>query len=173
MIAKLDALPPPKMRTDSNASSVSLSDINSPIFTTMSMSESGTPSLASSQSTNPVSPICLGPSDSLPGEKYARSREGSFLTPIEPQDQGYVLEISCLRTEALPRLKHAGHKLDSEWREAKRTNDTNYHISAIDIATFEKWWAEQKLKIDALYERAQHLSTGLNLSPNGLGWTAP
>lgn len=78
-----------------------------------------------------------------------------------------------MRTEALPRLKHAGHKLDSEWREAKRTNDTNYHLSAIDIATFEKWLAEKKPKIEALYERAHQLSTGLNLSTTGMGWTAP
>ncbi|KAK7181071.1 hypothetical protein DPSP01_003577 [Paraphaeosphaeria sporulosa] len=173
LIAKLDALPPPKIRTISNASSVVLSDVNSPVFTTTSVSEAGTPSIASSQSTNPVSPICLGPSDSLPAEKGNRSRNGSFIIPIEPQDQGYVLEISSLRTEALPRLKHSGHKLDLEWREAKRTSDTTHHLSAINIATFEKWWAEKKLKIDSLYERGQHLSTGLNLSPNGLGWAAP
>ncbi|KAF2448357.1 hypothetical protein P171DRAFT_211696 [Karstenula rhodostoma CBS 690.94] len=173
LIAKLDALPPPKMRTNSNASSVVLSDVNSPVFTTTSMSEAGTPSMASTLSTNPVSPICLGPSDSPPAEKCDRSRDGSFITPIEPQDQGYVLEISSLRTEALPRLKHSGHKLDSEWRDAKRTNDIAHHLSAIDIATFEKWWAEKKLKIDTLYNRGQHLSAGLNLSPKGLGWVAP
>ncbi|KAF9737781.1 hypothetical protein PMIN03_008494 [Paraphaeosphaeria minitans] len=173
LIAKLGALPPPKMRTISDASSVVPSDVNSPVFTTTSMSDVGTPSMASSQGTNPVSPICLGPSDPLPAEKGNRSRDGSFITPIEPQDQGYVLEISSLRTEALPRLKHSGHKLDSDWREAKRTKDTLHHLSAIDIATFEKWWAEKKLNIDSLYERGQHLSTGLNLSPNGLGWAAP
>jgi hypothetical protein len=173
LIAKLDALPPPKMRTISNASSVILSDVNSPVFTETSISEAGTPSMASSQSTNPVSPICLGPSDTLPTEKGDRSRDGSFITPIEPQDQGYVLEISSLRTEALPRLKHSGHKLDLEWRETKRTNDSTHHLSAIDVATFEKWLAEAKLKIDRLYDRGQHLSSGLNLSPNGLGWAAP
>ncbi|KAJ4355780.1 uncharacterized protein N0V89_003801 [Didymosphaeria variabile] len=173
LIAKLDALPPPKMRTISNASSVIQSDVNSPVFTETSVSDVGSPSMASSQSTNPVSPICLDPSDTPPAEKCDRSRDGSFITPIEPQDQGYVLEISYLRTEALPRLKHNGRKLDLEWREAKRTNEITHHISDDDIAAFEEWWAEKKIKIDKLYERGNHLSSDLNLSPNGLGWAAP
>ena len=176
MISKLDALPSPKMRTISNASSGFLSDVNSPIFTETSLSEIGSPSMASSQTTNPVSPvspICLGSWDTPPAEKCGRSRDGSFLTPIEPQDQGYVLEISSLRTEALPRLKHSGRKLDAEWREVKRTNETTDHISASDIATFEKWWSEKTIEILKLYEKGQHLSADLNLSPNGLGWAAP
>lgn len=173
LIAKLDALPPPKLRTVSNASSVIYSDAASPTFTEATTSEVGSPSLASSQSTNPVSPICLGPSDCPPVEKVTRSRGGSFTTPIEPRDQGYVTEISALRTESLPRLRHKGRQLDSEWREAKRVNETTHQLSANDIAVFEDWWAEQKTRIDRLYEQGKDLSAYLNLSPNGLGWVAP
>lgn len=133
----------------------------------------GSPSLASSQSTNPVSPICLGPSDAPPAEKPTRTRDNSFTTPIEPQDQGYVLELSSLRTEALPRLRHKGRQLDSEWREAKRMNETTHQLSANDIAVFEEWWTEKKVQIQKLYDQGKSLSTNLNLSPNGLGWTAP
>ncbi|KAF1965611.1 hypothetical protein BU23DRAFT_22421 [Bimuria novae-zelandiae CBS 107.79] len=175
LIAKLDALPPPKLRTDSNASSVILSDVASPVFTDTTTSVSGSPSLASSQSTNPVSPICLGPSD-VPfpaAEKVSRSRDGSFTTPIEPLDQGYVMELSGLRTEALPRLKHKGRQLDAEWREAKRVNEATRHLSNDDITAFEEWWVEKKKYISNLYDQGTRLSNELNLSPNGLGWTAP
>lgn len=169
LIDQLDALPPPKMRTISNASSVILSDANSPVFT----SETESPSMASSQSTNPVSPICLDPSDDPPAEKCGRSRGASFITPIDPQDQGFVLEISALRTEALPRLRHSSRKLEVEWREVKRINDSANHVSASDIAAFENWFAAKNTQVRELDEKVQHLSSDLNLSPNGLGWTAP
>jgi hypothetical protein len=84
-----------------------------------------------------------------------------------------VLELSSLRTEALPRLRHKGRQLDSEWREAKRMNETTHQLSANDIAVFEEWWTDKKVQIQKLYDQGKSLSTNLNLSPNGLGWTAP
>lgn len=208
LIAKLDALPSPKMRAFSNGtngSNVRVWDLASPIFTGASVS--GSPSQSASPA-SPVSPICLGPSnapvpekvnpekvspetaipetanpekanpdkadpDKADPEKVNRSRDSSFSTPIEPQDQGYVFELSTLRTEALPRLKHKGRQLDSEWREAKRANETTHRLSACDIAVFEQWWADKKIYIQNLYDQGKIMSSNFNLSPTGLGWTAP
>ena len=115
----------------------------------------------------------MGPSHTPPAEKVTRTRDNSFTTPIEPQDQGYILELSSLRTEALPRLRHKGRQLDTEWREAKRLNETTHHVSANDIVAFEEWWTEKKVQIQKLYDQGKDLSSNLNLSPSGLGWTAP
>ncbi|KAJ4298291.1 hypothetical protein N0V90_006191 [Kalmusia sp. IMI 367209] len=167
LLAHLAALPPPKMRTTSNASSAVVSELASPVFTEAPNSELGSPSLASSQSTSPVSPICLGPTDAL--LRSDRPRERSFSTPLEPHDQRYALELSHLRTEALPRLRHNHLRVEAEWTEAKRIN----RVPDDDITTFEEWCAEKKNKIDVLYEKVDRLSRAINLSPNGLGWTAP
>lgn len=116
----------------------------------------------------PPTPISLGhPAD--PFEKVNRSRERSFSTPLEPSDAYFSLELSHLRTEALPRLRHLGHKVDTEWYEAKRTGQ----ISTEDANAFENWWAEKKCAILSLSEKGKFLATAHGISANGMGWTAP
>ncbi|KAF2248455.1 hypothetical protein BU26DRAFT_334460 [Trematosphaeria pertusa] len=163
---QMDDLPPPKMRTTSNASSVFLSDVSSPASPN---SESASPSLSASQVTSPVSPICLTPSELQYPDNRARSRERSFSIPLEPHDAYYATELSHLRTEALPRLRHAARKVDTEWYEAKRSTT----LSISDINDFENWWAEKKCRILHLNEQGKRLSLAIGLSSSGMGWTAP
>ncbi|KAF2638521.1 hypothetical protein P280DRAFT_72647 [Massarina eburnea CBS 473.64] len=162
LLVQLDALPSPGM-------SISREGSNLSVFT--DSPSLGSPALSSSQSTStsPVSPICLTPLDAYMSEKRERSRERSFTTPLEPHDYYYRTELSHLRTEALPRLRHATLKVDTEWYEAKQTGA----FSADDIKNFETWFMEKKFKIGHLNERAKYLSGAIGLSSTGLGWTAP
>ncbi|CAA9963392.1 hypothetical protein P3342_008961 [Pyrenophora teres f. teres] len=165
-LVQLDELPPPKFRTVSNASSVFHSDSSSPCTSGSSVSHSGsnspvTSSLPMSQIMCPGSPICLGPSE------LSRSRERSFSTPLKAHDAYYAAELSHLRTEALPRLRHKSYKVDSEWAQAK------HHVSADDVNAFENFWAEKKCAILSLDERGRRLASAVGLANTGLGWCAP
>jgi len=88
---------------------------------------------------------------------------------MEPQDARYALELSNLRIEAIPRLRHAGLKVQSAWKEAKRIHD----VSADDALAFEHWWTEKNNHITQLSNEIKMLSQAIGLSPNGMGWTAP
>ena len=112
--------------------------------------------------------MSLGP-PADPFDKLSRSRERSFSTPLEPHDAYYATELSHLRTEALPRLRHLGHKVDAECNEAKRSGD----ISEQDVNAFETWWAEKKCIIVSLNEKGKRLATALGLAATGMGWCAP
>jgi hypothetical protein len=116
-----------------------------------------------------MSPVSLGPSVVDSSDKPSRSRERSFSTPLEPQDAYYTTELSHLRTEALPRLRHAGRKVDTEWFETKRTGA----ISAEDTNAFENWWAEKKCNILSLDEKGKLLASLHGLASTGMGWCAP
>ncbi|KAI4956543.1 hypothetical protein J4E91_000755 [Alternaria rosae] len=169
LLVHLDELPPPKFRTVSNASSVFQSDTSSPLTSASSASQSGsasptTPAFSVSQIMCPGSPICLGPSE------LSRSRERSFSTPLRSHDAKYAAELSHLRTEALPRLRHKSYKVETEWQEAKRVPGA---ISADDINAFENFWAEKKLLILSLNERGKRLASAAGLATTGLGWCAP
>jgi hypothetical protein len=98
-----------------------------------------------------------------------RVRERSFSAPLEPHNAYYATELSQLRTESLPRLRHTARKVDTEWTEVRGSNC----LSNEDINTFENWWAEKKCTINALYEKCQRLSHSIGLPSNGIGWTAP
>jgi hypothetical protein len=98
-----------------------------------------------------------------------RPRERSFSTPLEPHNAYYVTELSQLRTESLPRLRHRARTVDTAWYEAKRSNT----LSPNDVKEFENWWADKKCAIENLYEKGKRLSDAVGLSPNGMGWTAP
>ncbi|KAF2003144.1 hypothetical protein P154DRAFT_111510 [Amniculicola lignicola CBS 123094] len=138
--------------------------ISSPVFTSSSSSSGSlTPSTYSSQAMSPVSPICLTPADA------SRPRERSFSTPLEPHDAYYTTELSHLRTEAIPRLRHAARKVEVEWKESTRAGA----ISDDDNAYFEKWWSDKKSSITSLYAKCQRVSLALGISPNGMGWSAP
>lgn len=169
---QLDDVRPQKYRTASNASSVFLSDISSPTYSGTPASDSGSTSPVPStfslpQSVTNPAPISLGPPELE--AKRSSARERSFSTPLEPQDAKYAAELSYLRTEALPRLRHAGHKVDSEWYEAKRTGA----VADEDIQTFEDWWSQQKRIILKLNETGKQLAAANGVTSNGMGWTAP
>lgn len=173
ILVDLDELRPQKFRTASNASSIFLSDISSPAYSATPASDSGSvspvPSTFSlSQSASNPAPISLGPPE-LETKRRSLTRERSFSTPLEPQDAKYASELSYLRTEALPRLRHAGHKVDTEWYEVKRTGV----ITAEDAQAFEAWWAETKVHILKLSEHGKRLAEANGLTSNGMGWTAP
>jgi hypothetical protein len=168
-INQLTALPSPKLRTTSTASSALYSGLPSPVFTDTPNSGSTSPSLSGSAIASPISPMCLNPFDSQCLEKHERSRDRSFSTPREPHDAYYAAELSHLRTEALPRLRHTARKVDQEWKEAKRTNA----VSLGDIEAFENWWAKKKSYIADLNEKGMRMSNEIGLLPTGMGWTAP
>lgn len=165
-LAHLDQLPSPRFRTISNASSMLQSDASSPLTCASSTSQSGSaspvaPSVPVSQVMCPGSPICLGPAE------RSLSRERSFSTPLKSHDAYYAAELSHLRTEALPRLRHKTYKVDSAWSEAKP------HMHADDVNAFENWLAEKKCAVLSLTERGKRLATAVGIANTGLGWCAP
>ncbi|KAL1647254.1 hypothetical protein SLS61_007424 [Didymella pomorum] len=172
VLVDLDELRPQKFRTASNASSVFLSDISSPTYSGTPASDSGsaspTPSTFSlSQSATTPAPISLGPPELE--ARRASTRERSFSTPLDPQDAKYASELSYLRTEAVPRLRHAGHKVDTEWYDAKRTGA----VAAEDVQKFECWWSAMKCTILKLSETSKRMAEAHGVTANGMGWTAP
>ncbi|KAL6705168.1 hypothetical protein ACN47E_007273 [Coniothyrium glycines] len=172
LIVGLDDLPPPKFRTISNASSVLQSDISSPPSAGSSNTQSGCTSPVASyfqlpQPMSPASPMSLSESDILGKRSIPRDR--SFSIPQEPADAYYDTELSHLRTEALPRLRHKCHKVDTDWYEAKRSG----LLGQDDVNAFENWWAEKKCKVLELGEYGKRLADERGLAPTGLGWCAP
>jgi hypothetical protein len=122
-------------------------------------------SLTASQVMPPASPICLSQLEI--SDKSNRSRERSFSTPLEPHDAYYATELSYLRTEALPRLRHKSFQVDRDLFENKD------QMSAEDINAFETFWAEKKAMIVSLNEQGKRLATAVGLAKTGLGWCAP
>lgn len=160
---------PLKLRTTSDASS--MLSVMSPVFSASPATTSGTttPPLSSSQNLTPISPICLPPADakfpSLP-TKRDRMQDRSFSTPLEPHNAYYATELSHLRTESIPRLRHAARKVDQEWYEIKRSGAVSY----TDIPAFEEWWVNKKSDIRHLDEKGQCLSAAVGISSTGMGW---
>lgn len=172
VLVDLDELRPQKFRTASNASSVFLSDISSPAYSGTPASDSGSASpvpstFSLSQSATTPAPISLGPPELE--TKRSSTRERSFSTPLDPQDAKYASELSYLRTEAVPRLRHAGHKVDTEWYDAKRTGS----VAAEDVQQFEAWWSTMKCTILQLSETSKRMAEAKGVTANGMGWTAP
>lgn len=171
LLVQLDELLPTKFRTESNASSIFMSDVSSPAYTSSNASDSGCASPVSTFSqpaTMPaLSPFSLSPPEMA--EKRTLSRNRSFSTPLEPQDAYYATELSYLRTEALPRLRHSALKVDTDWYEAKRTGS----VTDADVATFEAWWVEKKCNILSLNEKGKRLAVAIGITSTGMGWTAP
>lgn len=157
---------PLKLRTTSSASSM-LSTVTSSAFTASPTSTSGstTPPLSSSQTVSPISPFCLTPADAHFLTKR-RSRDRSFSTPLEPHSAYYATELSHLRTESIPRLRHTVRKVEKGWCEAKRSGA----VSINDVSAFEEWWTNKKTTIRNLDEKCQHLSAAVGITSTGMGW---
>lgn len=170
----LDECLPLKARTTSNASSVFQSDISSPLTVGSSTSQSGcaspdVPPLSLSQNLPSGASFSLGSSEfseKRSNEKRTISRERSFSTPLEPHDAYYAMELSSLRTEAIPRLRHACRKVDTEWFEHKRLG----LVADDDIPQFEQWWFQKKNTTYSLSERSKTLASALGLASTGMGW---
>lgn len=158
----------PKLDTDSSFSS-SYHVTSSPTSSTHS------PSMSVSQGSqvSPVSPISLA-ADVYPDGKLspgaslaARARERSFSTPVDPADAYYRNELSQLRTEAIPRLRHAGIKVGIEWLAVKDSGA----IPKEDVDVLQRWWDERNVKVQELDEKTRRLSDLHGLTPHGLGWS--
>lgn len=163
-ISSLKSLP--KLDTDSTLSSFNV--------TSSPTSSAQSPSMSASQGSqiSPVSPISLAvdvfPDGMLsPGSILgSRTRERSFSTPVDPCDAYYRNELSQLRTEAIPRLRHAALRLAIEWTAVKNSGS----IPKEDVEAFQRWWDERKVKADDLDEKTRRLSDFHGLTPHGLGW---
>ena len=168
---EFEGLPSPKFDTMSDTSSVFQSD-SSAHDSASSTSTSGcaspiSPSVPLSQPLFPVSTISIG-SPGLP-KKSNRSRERSFSTPLESLDAYSATELSYLRTEALPNLRHQCKKVDQEWHEFLRTGTIDSDIKN----SFENWWAVKKCTAQDLLSEGMRLATQRGIASTGMGWTAP
>ncbi|OCK82887.1 hypothetical protein K432DRAFT_415025 [Lepidopterella palustris CBS 459.81] len=151
-----------KLRSLSNASTGS----SSPSTGSPASSMSSSPMLSSTYPTALVSPLSLTPA--CPATPPAHpNHHRSFTTPLDPHSAYYAAELSYLRTEALPRLRHSTRRVGTEWVECKLTAD------ASTVAEFEAWWGEKRDYVRELDSRGKHLSVAMGLADNGLGWTAP
>ncbi|ORY15207.1 hypothetical protein BCR34DRAFT_478260 [Clohesyomyces aquaticus] len=126
---------------------------------------SGLPYVSESQATCPISPMCLNPE--TPAEERHHERRVTF--PLEPHKAYYVTELTTLRTEALPRLRHASRKVDTEWYECKRLGA----VKSDDIVEFEQWYLGKKAIIRELDDKCKALCAASDISPTGMGWTCP
>lgn len=168
LVVQLADLPHPKLRTVSNASSAFQSSISSPItdgsFGSQSQSECASPITSFLQAV-PVSPMSLGPPELI--KQRSQSRERSFSTPLEPNDAYFATELSHLHTEALPRLRHKCHKVDTEWLQAKRTGTFTTDM----MNDFENCWAEKKCIVLTLNEKSKRLAHVHGVVSTGMGWS--
>lgn len=41
----------------------------------------------------------------------------AFTTPLNPHNAYYAAELSYLRTDSLPRLRHSARRVETEWAE--------------------------------------------------------
>jgi len=101
--------------------------------------------------------------------KRPRDRDRFFTTPLEPQNAYYASELSHLRTEALPRLRHSARKVDTEFYEAKRL----HQISEDEAGELATWWSSKKATIRSLDDQGRRLSLAMGIPATGMGWTAP
>jgi len=124
--------------------------------TTTTTSSSSSPMLMQSPMTpsTPITPLSLTlPSLKSPDQERRLSQHS--LPPPSPQHAYFTAELSYLRTDALPRLRHAARRVDTEWGECRR------HSRAItkDIAgvkdVFEGWWHGKKGYVKDLDERGK------------------
>jgi hypothetical protein len=167
----LDELPsmPLKLRTQSTTSSRFESAIDSPEFTPSQSSGSDSPfSFTASPTMSPVSPICLTPADDSFTRKRG-DRDRSFSTPFEPHEAYIATEVSQLRTESIPRLRHYILKVCQVFNEAKASGN----LASTETNEFENWLALKKVKCDGLKTDVEHRSELMGLTSTGLGWTAP
>ncbi|KAF2015388.1 hypothetical protein BU24DRAFT_461637 [Aaosphaeria arxii CBS 175.79] len=163
----------PKLRTDSVSSSQPDSSNRSQVQSlspSSSFGPSSPPHMSTSDGPSPVSPMCLTPLDAPTNKPLdGLKRERSFSTPLEPTDAYYATELSQLRTEAMPRLRHKIRKVESDWADVKRT----HVLDKEQTNSMENWLAHKKVDTLEVDEASKTLADAIGLTPNGMGWTAP
>lgn len=169
---------PPILRNDSITSSQLEAATCASVFTSsplLSVSDSVSPRPGTplSEVCTPISPMALAPFDTtrvfFDPSKPTVIRERSFSTPLEPHDAYYMTELSQLRTESLPRLRHSLRKINTNWNEAKRTAT----FADVQVVEFQNWLAERDCMTATLADKIKALSNAAGLTPNGLGWSGP
>jgi len=99
-----------KPRTASNASSLRHdSGFSSPISASPTSSISSSPLLSSHYPTASISPLSLPPTINTVAQTNLHHRR-AFTTPLNPHNSYYAAELSYLRTDSLPRLRHSARE---------------------------------------------------------------
>ena len=153
-----------KPRTASNASSVRHdSGFSSPISASPTSSISSSPLLSYDHPTASISPLSLPPTTAAQTSHHHRR---AFTTPLNPHNAYYAAELSYLRTDSLPRLRHSARRVETEWAECKRAD----RAFADSGAEFEAWWVGKKELVGSLDDKGKRLSMSVGAGVMSMGW---
>lgn len=153
-----------KPRTASNASSVRHdSGFSSPISASPISSISSSPLLSYNHPTASISPLSLPPTTAAQTSHHHRR---AFTTPLNPHNAYYAAELSYLRTDSLPRLRHSARRVETEWAECKRAD----RAFADSGAEFEAWWVGKKELVGSLDDKGKRLSMSVGAGVMSMGW---
>lgn len=155
-----------KPRTASNASSVRHdSGFSSPVSVSPTSSISSSPLLSYNHPTASISPLSLPPTMNAAAQTNHHHRR-AFTIPLNPHNAYYAAELSYLRTDSLPRLRHSARRIDTEWAECKRVD----RAFADSGAEFEAWWAGKKELIGSLDDKGKRLCMSVGAGVMSMGW---
>jgi len=186
-LGDFEALPSPKYGTIGDANSIFHYGLATPPITPPEANtESSTPGLVSPDFSPMVLPHGARPSSagtpvdapyalesavasplmSAASRSRSRTRSMSLGIQLEGQERFLVPELSHLRTEILPHLRHSVRKVDVAFVEAKLAGT----ISTSHVEAFEPWWKSTKAKINRLDNETKTIADDINLPPTGMGW---
>ena len=150
-----------KPRTASNASSMRYDSA----FSSPTSSISSSPVLSSNHPTASISPLSLPPTVNTAAQTGHHHRR-AFTTPLNPHNAYYAAELSYLRTDSLPRLRHSARRVETEWAECKRAD----RAFADSGAEFEAWWVGKKELVGSLDDKGKRLSISMGAGVMSMGW---
>ncbi|OCL11453.1 hypothetical protein AOQ84DRAFT_229298 [Glonium stellatum] len=155
-----------KQRTSSDSSSSRHdSGFSSPLSTSPTSSISSSPLLSSHHSGAPITPLSLPPTiDSDAQDKSNRRR--AFTTPLDPHNSYYTAELSYLRTDSLPRLRHSARKVETTLAECRRADRALASLGA----EFEAWWVGKKQLVSSLNDKGKTLGMSMGAGGMCMGW---
>ena len=155
-----------KPRTASNASNVRHdSGFSSPVSVSPTSSISPSPLPSPPHRTVSIPPQSLPPTMNTAAQTSHHHRR-AFTTPLNPHDAYCAAELSCLRTDSLPRLRHSARRVEAEWAECKRADRAFADLGA----EFEAWWAEKKELVGSLDDKGKRLSMSMGVGWMSMGW---
>ncbi|KAF2801333.1 uncharacterized protein BDZ99DRAFT_403574 [Mytilinidion resinicola] len=170
--AEDDIVPVPGVVKPRGLSTITISSNDSDASATSSLASSvvSTPLSTPNLFSMPVSPFSLSPSsfEKTTSKPHQRHHARSYTTPMEPDMAYYTLELSHLRTESLPCLRHAIRVVDRELNESKRLVELDEET----LGEFEAWWVKKKATAIGLDQKGLALSIQRGIPTNGLGWSA-
>jgi hypothetical protein len=168
----VDAVPAPEHHRPRGLSTISALSSTDSDSTSSSLTSSmvSTPLSAPTVSPIPISSFSLSPFffEQALSAHHHRHHERSYTTPMSPHSAYYSRELSYLRTDTLPNLRHALRVVDRELNEAKRLAE----LTGADLDAFENWWAAKKALAMGLDQKGQALSLQKGIPANGFGWSA-